>query len=213
LAGLTAHQPLPSICFGNEHFPSGVKADLRAIRLRLSSTDFVPSILLGNMNEEHPLSARPGFVLALIVALGLILFAWMSPYYAGSTKAKLPQITSNLKQIGLAKELWASDHGATAGVQVSEQDLATYLRPPKGATGLVMSVLSETYRLNPIGTPPEAQLEKAIGKFPKGMVMRWSTNKGCEIRLPNPQSGTNGWHSLYPGRPRTPRAAAPRGSP
>lgn len=68
MAGLTAHQPLPSICFGNEHFPSGVKADLRAIRLRLSTTDFVPIILFGGILSAMNLTQIS--IVLLVVATG-----------------------------------------------------------------------------------------------------------------------------------------------
>ncbi len=169
---------------------------------------------MGNMNERSDPPVRPGFLLALVVVLALVLLAYIAlPSLAGSTKAKLPQIISNLRQLDLSKEMWASDHSATAGALVSEQDLAKYLGPRVSSTGLVVSVDSETYSLNPIGTPPEARLEKSIGRFPKGMLMRWSTNGGCEILLPNPQGGANGWQPLHSGTNRTSAAAATRRSP
>lgn len=155
-----------------------------------------------------------GLVAWLIVALCL-LFAWyfVLPKLAGSSKAKVPQAVGNLKQINLAKQAWALDHAATNGAAVTEQDLMSYRRMP-GSTGLVTSVDSETYRLNAIGMPPEAQLQKAFGsRFPKGTLIRWTANAGCEILLPNPQGGADGSQSFNSETNWTSAAAASRRSP
>jgi hypothetical protein len=150
----------------------------------------------------------------LIVALCL-LFAWyfVLPKLAGSSKAKVPQVVGNLKQVDLAKQAWAWDHAATNGAAVTEQDLMGYLRVT-GSTGLVTSVDSEIYTLNAIGTPPEAQLQRPFGsRFPRGTLIRWTTNAGCEILLPNQQGGASGWQPLYSLTNRMPERAAPRRSP
>ena len=150
------------------------------------------------MSQEPSKPISPVMVAGLVVALCLML-VWFSvlPPLAGSSKAKVPQVVGNLRQIDLAKQTWALEHAATNGATVTEQDLLSYLRVP-GRTGLVGAVDSEIYRLNAIGTPPEAQLQKAFGsRFPKGTLVRWTTNAGCEILLPNPQGGANGWQSLY----------------
>jgi hypothetical protein len=167
------------------------------------------------MNQVPPPIVRPGFVLSLIVAIGvLFIVAKLLPDVGGSKRAKLPQVIGNLRQIDLAKQMWAADHAATNGASVSERDLAEYLRLPPGSTGLVTSVDWEVYRPNGVGRPPEAQLEKPFGsRFPKGTLVRWSTNTGCEILLPNPQGGATGWQPLYSATNRTPAAAAPRRSP
>jgi hypothetical protein len=148
-------------------------------------------------------------VLSLVVALGLLLLvAELLP--SGSRRPKLPRVVMNLMQIDLAKQMWASEHAAANGAVVTEQQLIDRLRLP-GRTGLVAVVDSEIYRVNAIGTPPEALLERPFGpRFPKGTLLRWSTNAGCEILLPNPQGGANGWQPLYSGTSRMSPAAAPR---
>src|SRR5512143_1775630 len=100
------------------------------------------------MSEPAHQLVRPGFILALVSAVGLvfILFIVPDPLPAGG-RAKLPRVTANLKQIDLAKQMWASDHAATNGAIVTEQELMQYLRVP-GRTGLVASVDSEIYRAN-----------------------------------------------------------------
>ena len=158
---------------------------------------------------------RPGFLFALLIVFGLVfIIANLLPSLGGGGKPKLPQIIGNLRQIYLAKEMWAADHAATNGAAVSEPDLVQYLRPRPGSTGLVASVDGEFYRPNAIGTPPEARLERPFGtRFPSGTLVRWSTNAGCEILLPNPQGGANGWQPLSSLSKRTSGAAAPRRSP
>jgi len=167
------------------------------------------------MSQTSRQLVRPGFLLALLIAFGfLLIIGGLLPPLGGSKKAKLPQIIGNLKQIDLAKGIWASDHAATNGVAVSESNLVGYLRPRPGSTGLVASVDGEVYAPNVIGAPPEARLERPIGpRFPNGTLVRWSTNAGCEIRLPNQQGGANGWQPLYSGTNRISPSAVPRRSP
>lgn len=149
----------------------------------------------------------------VVIGCAAIIIAYALPSLTRGGKAKLPQVIGNLKQIDLAKQMWASDHAATNGAVVTEQELTQYLRVP-GRTGLVAIVDSETYRANVIGTPPEAQLRRSFGpRFPEGTRVRWRTNAGTEILWPNPQGGANGWQPLYRGTNRTPAEAAPRRSP
>ena len=166
------------------------------------------------MSQEPSKRISPILVAGLVPAFCLMLvWFFVLPRLAGSNGAKVPQVVGNLRQIDLAKQAWALDHAATNGATVTEQDLLSYLRVP-GRTGLVGAVDSEIYRLNAIGTPPEAQLRKALGsKFPKGTLVRWTTNAGCEILLPNPQGGANGWRPSYSMTNRMPETAAPRRSP
>jgi hypothetical protein len=167
---------------------------------------------------NHGPSRRVSSVLGVgvVVALSWSFFWFLVlPRLVGpmSTKAKVPQVVGNLRQIDLAKRIWAEEHAATNGAAVTEQDLTDYLKVP-GRTGLVATVDSETYRLNAIGTPPEAQLQRDFSaRFPKGTCIRWTSNAGCEILLPNPQGGANGWQPLYSVTVRTSEGAAPRRSP
>ena len=139
---------------------------------------------------------RPGFILSLAVVLGLsIILANLYP--AGSHRPKLLRVAGNLMRIDIAKKMWASDHAATNGTVVTEADLMQYLKVA-GRTGLVTTIDSEVYRVNAIGTPPEAQLQKPLeARFPKGTLVRWDTNAGPQILLPNPQGGTNVWQPPY----------------
>ncbi len=72
----------------------------------------------------------------------------------------MPLVINNLKQIEIAKPLWAADRAATNEVTVLESDLMEYLLSHPGSTGLVDSVDGEVYRPNAIGTPAETQLEE-----------------------------------------------------
>ena len=94
-----------------------------------------------------PQPARHGFAVLLLIALGLFFLAWnLLPTLTGSRRAGLLAIVSNLRQVDIAKQMWASEHSATNGAQVTDEDLARYLGPHKGSTGLVASAFSEAYR-------------------------------------------------------------------
>lgn len=150
-----------------------------------------------------------GLGLWLIGALicGFVVWMWLPPTHPGSGKPVLPLITRNLREIEHAKEKWASEHGASNGAAVSQQDLAPYLTPRP-------SVAGEVYRHNVVGSPAEARLERPLGtRFPTGTVVRWSANAGCEIRLPNEQGRANGWQPLSSVTNAIPSAAATPPSP
>jgi len=160
------------------------------------------------MNQTPNQSMRPGFVLTLLIVISLLgLLCKILPMLGGSKKPVLLRVVNNLKQIDLAKQWWALDHGASNGVQVSFQDLAPYLGQGNTLTGVIVSVLSETYTPNPIGIPPEARLGKGVGRFPKDTSLRWSTNRGSEVLLPSLQGESNNWQPTYSITNRTPAAA------
>jgi len=125
------------------------------------------------------------------------------------------RIVENLKQLYAAKQMWASDNGATGSVQVSEQDLAPYFQSPYGgARPLYSNVAGEVYTVNPIGVSPEARLTRKLSRFfPEGAVIRLGPGgHGFEI-LPPKQGGANGRQPFSSETNRTSSAAASRRSP
>ena len=159
---------------------------------------------------------RPGFLFSILVALGLLslIANLLLPSLAGSRKPPLSQIIRNLRQIEIAKQMWASEHPATSGIPISEQDLLEYLAPRGSSNSSVQPVDSEIYTPNPIGTPAQAKLANPLSsRLPKGTLIRWTTNGEPEIQLPNPQGGTNEWQPLYPGANRAMPATAARSAP
>jgi hypothetical protein len=128
----------------------------------------------------------------VVIALFCLGASIVLPTLVGGGPAKVPMIVNNLKQIDLAKEIWASDHKITNAVQVTNKDLAAYLRPVDGSN-LVRPVDDERYVINPVGAPPEALLTRQLGKLPKGTIIRLGSN-GVQKILPNltvPQSETS----------------------
>ncbi|MGA2544010.1 MAG: hypothetical protein ABSG78_20870 [Verrucomicrobiota bacterium] len=119
-----------------------------------------------------------------VIALVCFLAMMILPKLADGGRAKIPMIVSNLKQIDLAKQVWASDHKITGAVQITEQDLSPYFSKDRGSNGLVIPVDGEQYAVNPFGSPPEAQLTRDMGKLPKGTVIRLGSN-GVERIPPN----------------------------
>lgn len=165
-------------------------------------------------SSKPPVQARPIFLILAVIGCAAVILAYSLPSRVRGGKAKLPRIVFNLRLIDNAKQMWASDHAATNGTEVSKEDLMPYLGAP-GSTQWIASIDSEVYRVNAIGTAPETQLESAYGggSLPKGTRLRWTQNMACEKLLPNPQGGANGWQPLSSNTSRTSTAAAPRRSP
>jgi hypothetical protein len=136
-----------------------------------------------SQSRSTPLESR--LVLGSILAVGLIgVFCFVLPRLAGKGKSKVLHVVSNLRQIAVAKEMWALDRAATNGTIVTEMDLARYFRV-SGRTGLVSAIDGEAYSLNVIGVPPEAQLQRDWGsRFPKGTLIQWTTNGRYHRVLP-----------------------------
>jgi hypothetical protein len=114
-------------------------------------------------------------VLGVLVA-ALFLYIFVLPHLAGSHRAMAPRIYSNLKQIEIAKQMWAQDHSVTGAVQITERDLAPYLRSPQNSN-FVSSVICEHYVINPLGVSPEAVLTQSWKAWPSGTVFRLNPMK------------------------------------
>ncbi len=164
------------------------------------------------MNQERPTPISRGLAAALVVVL-CVLFVWdfVLPSLGGSNKSKVISVVNNLNQIELAKELWASDHGATGAVQVSVQDLARYMGQPASSSSLVKPVMGERYIINPLGVAPEAQLARDSSRWPSGTVIRLHAQP--TVLLPNQQGGASGRQPIRPETNSASAAAASRRSP
>ena len=160
------------------------------------------------MSREPSKSIPPGLMVGLVVVL-CVLFVWhfVLPMLGGSRKSIVISVVNNLKQIELAKEMWASDRSPTGALQVSAQDLAIYMGQPLGSSNLVRSVMGERYIINPLGVAPEAQLARDSGRWPSGTVIR--LHGPPTMLLPNQQSGANG---RQPSGSETNRASSAAGS-
>ena len=95
------------------------------------------------MSREPSKSISPGLIGGLVVLRVLFVWHFVLPMLAGSRKSTVISVVNNLKQIELAKEMWASDRSPTGALQVSAQDLAIYMGQPLGSSNLVRSVMGE----------------------------------------------------------------------
>lgn len=156
------------------------------------------------------------FLLLLLLAIcGLAcLAALLLPALAGGGPSKTSRIVNNLRQIELMKQMWASDHGATGSVRITEQDLAPYAYG-YSSNGLARPVFGERYIIHRLGVGPEAQLTQTYGKLPAGTVVRlWpESNRLFRIYLPNQQGGVDGRQPIESETNRTSAAAGSRHSP
>lgn len=106
------------------------------------------------------------------------------PGLAGGGPSTRGKILSNLKQIDVLKQLWASDHSLTNTVEMSEQDLASYLPQGHRLNEIIKPIIGELYRINPLGVSPEAILTQRLGKYPAGASIRlqgWALFDGYHL--------------------------------
>jgi hypothetical protein len=141
--------------------------------------------------SKPPVQTGPVFIVLVVIACAVILLAILLPSFNPGGPSKRFRIINNLVAIETAKEMWASDQGATGSVQVTEQDLAPYMRGWGESNSLVTPVMGERYVINPLGVPPEAHLTRKYGKAPPGTIIRYIRHPGVssreEIILPNSQ--------------------------
>jgi len=141
--------------------------------------------------------------------------AFLLPAFSGGGRTRIGGILSNLKQIDIAKQQWAEEHGATNSTLVSPEALALYFSGQRKPGQLVFPVVGERYFINNVGAAPEAQLTRGLGKWPEGTIIRLhrTTNRLYEVILPKEQGGANGRQPLGPETNATSAAAASRRSP
>jgi len=128
--------------------------------------------------------------LSLLVAVGgsVVILGFVAsiciPNRLGSHTSKGLSIVNNLRQIDGAIEQWALDNGKTGAVVVTWKDLAPYLKVSVSPDGEMKSVAGERYILKGLSNSPEAQLTRRLELWPRGTVLRLSTNWGFEAILP-----------------------------
>jgi hypothetical protein len=154
-------------------------------------------------------------LLLLLATLGAVcLYALMLPALTGGGPSKTMRIVNKLRQIELMKQMWASDHGVTGSVRITEQDLAPYAYG-YSSNGLARPLAGERYIVHRLGVGPEAQLTQTYGKLPAGTVIRLrpESNRLFRVFLPNEQGGANGRQPDRSETNGTTSAAASRRSP
>jgi hypothetical protein len=167
------------------------------------------------MSDQPPPKVRVGFLFTALTVALVLFFAWsMLPMLTGGGPTKTMRIVNNLRQIETVKQMWASDHGLTGAVQISEQDLASYF-PGYSSNGLVRPVIGERYIIHRLGVGPEAQITRTYGRLPAGTVIRLrpESNRLYRVFLPNQQGGADGRQPIRSESNRISEAAASRRSP
>jgi len=128
---------------------------------------------------------RPGFLLALVIVPLLLIIALVILGMQGvSHPAPRAMILSNLRQISLAKQAWASDHHVTNDAMISENELGAYFGTYHESNGLVKSAAGELYVIGSLQKPVEAKLTCDLGQLPKGTII-WNGTNGFETILPD----------------------------
>lgn len=95
---------------------------------------------------------------AAVLAICALLAAMLLPALSASkSKSKSAMVQSNVRQIEVAKQLWAEEYQKSAGDAPTMEDLKPYL----GARGDMPSVRGETYVIGRVGEPVVADYAKA----------------------------------------------------
>jgi len=137
--------------------------------------------------SKPPAQVRFIFVLLIVIGCAIVIAGQMLPSLTGGGPSIGTKIVHNLKQIDLAKQMWAQDHNVTNSTHVSAEALIPYLPSRRKPGKLLAPVIGERYIINSVGVPPEAQLTTKLGKWPAGTIIRLhpSTNGPYEVILPN----------------------------
>ncbi|HWF18494.1 MAG TPA: hypothetical protein VG754_04475, partial [Verrucomicrobiae bacterium] len=111
--------------------------------------------------------------LAAVLALMAILAGLMLPALSkAKSKAVSVSIRSNLKQIQLAKQIWADENNKTANDSPTLKDLEPYMG--RGSQVIPPSISGEKYVIGRVGEQASAELDsekakKVFGKAPVGL--------------------------------------------
>lgn len=133
------------------------------------------------MTDPRQSSPRVVFTWLAIAAVAYLVWLVCMPNFTRSRTSKVNGMMNNLRQLDGAKQQWALDHGRTGAVQVTEQDIAPYLRHLAGG---IRPVAGERYILNRLDQSPEAELTHQLNERPKGTRFRLSGTKGYEVIMP-----------------------------
>ena len=103
---------------------------------------------------------------ALAAPVGLLAAIAIPNFVKARTTAQMNAMMNNLRMLDGAKEQWALENRKQTGSDVSDADIAPYLRNRK-----INPVIGEEYILNPIGTAPQVKLKEALQGHPAGSLI------------------------------------------
>jgi len=112
------------------------------------------------LKPEHQADSRRAVtrlieVLA-VVAILAVMAALLLPSLAKSKqRAQSVVLQSNMRQLELAKKLWAEDHAAPPGTAPTMEDLSPYL----GGQDSLRPAIGERYRPGKVGEPVQAEID------------------------------------------------------
>ena len=156
-------------------------------------------------------------ILLLLVIIGL-LATIATPNFVGGGPSKISGVAGELRNLAVAKDEWAIEHGYTNNIppllKITPQDLAPFLYHEKNEDpftrlhlvidkdGNLLNPQGVLFVINPLGVEPEARFTKAFklsdhsgffgDKIPKGTVMRFAPDNDAnffvEYILPGQES-------------------------
>ena len=153
-AGQTAAQPAPLKL--SEDRRQKLLAQFKTVEPR----EFVEA--RGNQKFNFSPLLAAAAALALMVGLAGLLLPSLSK---AKMKSVAVSVRSNLKQVEMAKEMWASDNAKAAGTAVTLDDLKPYLGDSR-----LRSLAGETYVPGRVGDPATAEVDAAHAKKAFGVM-------------------------------------------
>ncbi|MEY4385387.1 MAG: hypothetical protein RLY20_670 [Verrucomicrobiota bacterium] len=94
-------------------------------------------------------------LLVVIAIIGILSSMLLPALSKAKSKAQSVAVSSNLRQLDLAKQMWAEDNNKSVGAQPTMEDLKPYLGGRQG----LPSVRNETYSPGKVGEPVTAELD------------------------------------------------------
>lgn len=111
----------------------------------------------------------------VVMIIGLLAMIAIPAISGNLATSRYSAILNNLKVIDQMKQLWAADHKKGDSDTPSQEDITPYFNHEQ----FPVSVMGETYNINPVGTLPTATIPSRL-KMPKMTI-----EAGGTISLPD----------------------------
>jgi hypothetical protein len=130
-----------------------------------------------------------GFILLFVFAAVVVT---QFPSSLGPHTSKSALILNRLRAIDAAKSAWAAEHPNARDRNPVEQDLAPYFGQLHHNTYFMdRPVAGETYLIQSLTEPAEAQLTKQVDEFPANASVRFGPEGDIQVRTNGSQPWPN----------------------
>ncbi len=103
-------------------------------------------------------------IMIVVAVIGLLAGISTPRFVKARDTSQLNAIINNLRMIEESKDAWALENKTGTGAQPTSADLIGFFK----GYAMPTPVVSETYNINPVGTPATATLRTGLGSIPAG---------------------------------------------